>query len=233
MQKQTQGFGQAGEKTGSMGGARSGNEGRLSRFAPARERCRLHPQPVHHFGLAAKTLRQRVRPCAIPRRFKHRPAGYILVEDCDKNKKRAAAQRQPSQHRVENKYRPKENRRPGEVKNSKKRGRRQQPLDGLEVLQPRIGMGPRLCRYSAFERDFKYPFIEHRLHPGANLRRDPPAGIIKHPHNGVQHHNQHKQGNQRFFGARPEHPVIYLQHKQRAGQHQQVRKNAKEPDRKN
>ena len=72
--------------------------------------------------------------------------------------------------------------------------------------------------------------VEARLETGAGPRQHPGASVVEQTHHEEEEGDDGGQRHQRCFRARSQHPVVDLQHEQRAGQHQQVDEGTEQPD---
>jgi len=74
----------------------------------------------------------------------------------------------------------------------------------------------------------EHPRPQSHLQPGSNPRHQPGTHEIKHRHDRKQEKHQHRQHQQCLYRTTGEDPIIHLQHVKRAGQKQQIDRNAEE-----
>ena len=75
------------------------------------------------------------------------------------------------------------------------------------------------------------PGVETRLEARPGPRQHARPGVVEQAHHQEQEGDDGDERHQRRLRTRGQHPVVDLEHEQRAGQHQQVHEGAEQPDR--
>ena len=200
--------------------------------ASARARRRRMPRRLDHLGLLADDLGEALRGHRRRRRLDGRALGQHLVGegDGDEDERR----RRPRTSRGSGwklKIAKTKSGVHGRSKSAKSTGEADEPLHRLEVAQPR----PRLAALAGDAGRGRGRLedlgVEAGLDQRADAGGDAAAGVVEHAHDAVERGDQHGEGDQRRLRPARQHPVVDLEHVERAGQHQDVDEAAEDRQR--
>ena len=227
MQEQAEGFGRRGKAPTNIRRRDLRPKGGIPCLLPAVKGSGAHPHGLHHFGFGADLFPDHFGLMGGHIGLLHRAASYGLVEECCQDQERTAAEGQKTKPRMKKRNPGEEKGRPRDIERGHKDRRGHQALNRFEITQACLGISIR--RDSGFaHHSIKDATIKARLKPGTDTGHDAPASKVQKPHDPIEKSDKHRERKQSRLGTAPQNTIINLQHIERASEHEEIGKEAKD-----
>ena len=199
-------------------------------LAPAAGQAAGHPHCHQHLGVAPAGGGEIVAARGKPGRLARRPARHVFGGQGEADEDDGADQRGKADHDMEGKADRQIKRQPGQIEESAGPEAAQERADVVEVAQRLQAFVAAADDQRQTDHGFEHPAIERFIERRADPSEDSSAQQVKHALSQVQSAGQDRQPDQGRHAAARQHPVVDLQHEQRAGQIQQVDHAAHDAD---
>ncbi len=197
--------------------------------APARGDRIQHPEGKDGLGIAPGMFDERAFGAVARAGLADRPVREQPVQYRRDDHDPGAQNRQPAEPGMDEEDDGQKDRNPGQIEHAKNRGAAQEAAHDLEIAH-------RVVMLAVLDKARAQPEPEGlRAHilvdQVARPRQQLGAQNLVDAEKAVEHHHDDEQLPQGGHRAARQHPVIDLQHVERAGQHQHVDRGTEEPDR--
>ncbi len=159
------------------------------------------------------------------------PARHEFRHQRQAGQDQRADQRRDADPRMEQEADQNVDRHPGQIEQRERPGGDQEGADLIEVAQRREAVALR----ARAQRELHHDVVDPRAQPLVERRRDAHqdarADDVEHALEGEQRQRQHRQRDQRRHAPARKHPVVDLEHVERAGQIENVDQAAHQADR--
>ena len=188
--------------------------------APPLQQAVGHAHRAHHLGVAQAHFGEAVVARSRLVGLGDRPPDDPFVDERHHDKQDRASQRKCAERRVQDEYHRDIDRRPGKIEDRMDSHAGDELAEGVEIAQQlaaRAGHARRAvdnCRHDAGG--------DSLVEANAGARQDARAHHVKTRQGEKRHQQRNGQHHQRDLAGARDHPVIDLQHVQRAGQIKQV-----------
>ena len=230
LQGHAQDLGDGAETAGDVAGVLIAGEIFLVGLAPAPVEAPGHPHCDQHFGVAPAGGGQIVAPRCQTQSFPRRPARHELGHDGEGDQNDRADQRGQADHHMEGKADRQIERQPWQVEERAWPHAGEERANIVEIAQRLQALVASADRQRQAYNGIEHPAVERFIERGADPAQDSDPDQVESALGHVQSAGENGEADQGRHAAARQHPVVHLQHEQRAGQIQQVDHAAHDAD---
>ena len=199
-------------------------------FAPGKRHAAAHAHRLQHLGIAPAGLGQGQARDRVARRLLGRLARQAVGQHSDRDQQHRAGQRRHADPEMEQEADAEIERHPRQVEQRRRPARREEGAHQIEVAQRLQPVAAAPCPQGKADDRVVDAQAERLVERLADAHQDAAAHQLEDALEGVEHRGEDGEAHQSRHAAARQHPVIDLEHEERAGQHQHVAHAGEEPD---
>ncbi len=223
-------FGDRAETSRDVAGALIARKIVLVGFAPAPGQAPGHPHRHQHLGVSPARGGEIVAPRRQAHRLTRRRARLELGDDGERHQDDGADQRGEADHDMESKTDRQIERQPRQIEERAGSHAGEKRANIVEVAQRLQALVASAHHQRQPHHGFEHPRVERLVERSSDTDEDSSPDQVENALGDVQSARQYDQTDQGRYAPPRKHPVIHLQHEDRAGQIEQVDHAAHDAD---